>query len=71
MLGFATFIACLVLALEIGILIGVGINLLFILYHAARPKISVEKLQVREILCRILIIPQLLLKFLKKKNRSD
>ncbi|XP_018571663.1 sodium-independent sulfate anion transporter isoform X1 [Anoplophora glabripennis] len=44
-LGFATFIACLVLALEIGILIGVGINLLFILYHAARPKISVEKLR--------------------------
>ncbi|KAJ8916082.1 hypothetical protein NQ315_004448, partial [Exocentrus adspersus] len=44
-LGFTTFIACLVLALEIGILIGVGINLLFILYHAARPKISVEKLR--------------------------
>nr|CAI5846377.1 unnamed protein product [Callosobruchus analis] len=39
-LGFTTFIACLVLALEIGILVGVGINLLFILYHAARPKIT-------------------------------
>ncbi|KAJ8953894.1 hypothetical protein NQ318_019134 [Aromia moschata] len=41
---FLTFIACLVLPLEIGILIGIGINLLFILYHAARPKISVERL---------------------------
>lgn len=45
-LGVATFIACLVLPLELGILIGVGINLLFILYHAARPKISVERLKV-------------------------
>ncbi|EZA51469.1 Sodium-independent sulfate anion transporter [Ooceraea biroi] len=42
--GLGTFIACLVLKLEIGILCGVGINILFILYHAARPKITVEKL---------------------------
>ncbi|XP_015595534.1 sodium-independent sulfate anion transporter isoform X2 [Cephus cinctus] len=42
--GLGTFIACLVLQLEIGILCGIGINVLFILYHAARPKISVEKL---------------------------
>ncbi|CAG9859948.1 unnamed protein product [Phyllotreta striolata] len=47
-LGFATFIACLVLALEIGILVGIGINMLFILYHAARPKITVEKLVSKE-----------------------
>ncbi|KAJ8928374.1 hypothetical protein NQ314_019105 [Rhamnusium bicolor] len=53
-LGFTTFIACLVLALEIGILVGVGINLLFILYHAARPKISVEKLRVSESLIKSL-----------------
>ncbi|XP_074040482.1 sodium-independent sulfate anion transporter isoform X1 [Leptinotarsa decemlineata] len=44
MLALITFIACLVLALEIGILVGIGINLLFILYHAARPKITVERL---------------------------
>lgn len=44
--GVGTFIACLVLQLEIGILCGVGINILFILYHAARPKITVEKLKV-------------------------
>ncbi|KAF5293672.1 hypothetical protein FQA39_LY03157 [Lamprigera yunnana] len=42
--GLGTFIACLVLPLEIGILIGIGVNLLFILYHAARPKITVERL---------------------------
>nr|XP_003702458.2 PREDICTED: sodium-independent sulfate anion transporter isoform X2 [Megachile rotundata] len=45
--GVGTFIACLVLKLEIGILCGIGINILFILYHAARPKISVEKLTTR------------------------
>ncbi|KAL6255982.1 hypothetical protein P5V15_013218 [Pogonomyrmex californicus] len=43
--GVGTFIACLVLQLEIGILCGIGINILFILYHAARPKISIEKLK--------------------------
>lgn len=43
--GLCTFIACLVLQLEIGILCGVGVNILFILYHAARPKITVEKLK--------------------------
>lgn len=44
--GFGTFVACLVLPLEIGILTGIGLNVLFILYHAARPKISIEKLMV-------------------------
>ncbi|KAJ8665258.1 hypothetical protein QAD02_006920 [Eretmocerus hayati] len=43
--GVGTFIACLVLQLEVGIAVGIGINVLFILYHAARPKISVEKLK--------------------------
>lgn len=40
--GVATFIACLVFHLEIGILIGIGLNLISILYHAARPKISMD-----------------------------
>lgn len=44
--GLGTFIACLLLPLEIGILTGIGINLLFILYHAARPKITIEILKV-------------------------
>ncbi|XP_025835892.1 sodium-independent sulfate anion transporter-like [Agrilus planipennis] len=43
-LALATFVACLVLALEVGILVGIGMNLLFILYYAARPKITIEKL---------------------------
>ncbi|XP_059610352.1 sodium-independent sulfate anion transporter-like isoform X2 [Phlebotomus argentipes] len=42
--GLGTFIACLSLPLEMGILVGVGLNMVFILYHAARPKISAETL---------------------------
>uniref|UniRef100_A0A6M2DZU5 Putative sulfate/bicarbonate/oxalate exchanger sat-1 n=1 Tax=Xenopsylla cheopis TaxID=163159 RepID=A0A6M2DZU5_XENCH len=42
--GIFTFIACLVFPLEYGILVGIGINVIFILYHAARPKISLETL---------------------------
>lgn len=44
--GLAAFVACLVLPLQIGILVGIGINVLFILYHAARPKLRVETLVV-------------------------
>lgn len=44
--GIAAFIACLVLPLEMGILVGIGINVVFILYHASRPKIHMEKLIV-------------------------
>lgn len=44
--GLGTFVCCLLFPLEIGILIGVGLNIMFILYHAARPKISVETLIV-------------------------
>jgi len=40
--AFATFFTCLFWALEWGILIGVGIQILVILYHAARPKVNVE-----------------------------
>ncbi|GAB0095086.1 sodium-independent sulfate anion transporter [Sergentomyia squamirostris] len=42
--GLGTFIACLALPLEMGILLGVGLNMVFILYHAARPKMTVETL---------------------------
>lgn len=44
--GLAAFVACLVLPLELGILVGIGINILFILYHASRPKIHMEKIIV-------------------------
>lgn len=45
--GIAAFVACLVLPLELGILVGIGINVVFILYHASRPKIHMEKIIVR------------------------
>lgn len=44
--GIAAFVACLVLPLELGILVGIGINVIFILYHASRPKIHIEKMIV-------------------------
>lgn len=46
--GLAAFIACLVLPLELGILIGIGINVIFILYHAARPKINIDQYSVSQ-----------------------
>lgn len=44
--GIGTFVLCLTLPLEMGILTGVVVNIIFILYHAARPKFSVEMLKV-------------------------
>lgn len=44
--GIAAFVACLVFPLELGILVGIGINVVFILYHASRPKIHMEKIIV-------------------------
>ncbi|CAH0564609.1 unnamed protein product [Brassicogethes aeneus] len=38
-----TFVTCLFLRLEIGIVIGISINVLFLLYASARPTVSVEK----------------------------
>lgn len=46
--GIGTFVLCLTLPLELGILTGVVVNIIFILYHAARPKFSVEMLKVCE-----------------------
>ena len=40
--AFATFFCCLFWALEWGILIGVGIQILFILYQSARPGVNVD-----------------------------
>ena len=44
-----TFIACLILGLDYGMLIGIGVNLLFILYTSARPKLKVRDLTVSNI----------------------
>ncbi|XP_001607795.1 sodium-independent sulfate anion transporter [Nasonia vitripennis] len=40
---FATFFLCLVIGVEYGIVAGVGINLVFLLYPSARPQVHVEK----------------------------
>ncbi|CAH1113645.1 unnamed protein product [Psylliodes chrysocephalus] len=52
-----TLIACLVLHLEVGILVGIGINILLILYHAARPKIKVEQLKTTGGIDYLLLTP--------------
>lgn len=41
-----TLIACLVYSIEFGILIGVGINIAFVLYNIARPNILVYNRKV-------------------------
>ncbi|CAH1180338.1 unnamed protein product [Phaedon cochleariae] len=40
---FATFVACLIVGVEYGILLGVGVNLTFLLHSSARPAVYVEK----------------------------
>ncbi|XP_071743295.1 sodium-independent sulfate anion transporter isoform X2 [Lepeophtheirus salmonis] len=46
---FVTFFCCLFWALEFGILIGVGVSLLLLLYSSARPKVDVELMQIEDI----------------------
>jgi MFS superfamily sulfate permease-like transporter len=41
-----TFVACLGVGLDCGMLIGTGVNLMFILYNSARPKFKVRNLIV-------------------------
>lgn len=41
--AFACFIACLMLGIPVGTFMGIGVNMLFIMYHAARPKIQMER----------------------------
>ncbi|XP_017470316.1 PREDICTED: sodium-independent sulfate anion transporter-like [Rhagoletis zephyria] len=45
---FVALVACLVMPLEVGILLGIGVNLLFILYHSARPKVRLETLETHD-----------------------
>lgn len=44
---FATFLACLLVGVEYGILLGVGINIVFLLYPSARPTVYVDKAKVK------------------------
>lgn len=55
--GLCTFVSCLVLPLQHGILIGIGINVIFILYNAARPKLSMEVLLTKTGIQYIIITP--------------
>ncbi|KYN30257.1 Sodium-independent sulfate anion transporter [Trachymyrmex cornetzi] len=41
--AITTFLCCLFIRLELGIVIGIGINLLFLLYASARPTLRVHK----------------------------
>ncbi|CAG5101314.1 Similar to Slc26a11: Sodium-independent sulfate anion transporter (Mus musculus) [Cotesia congregata] len=54
---FATFFLCLVIGVEYGILVGVGINLMFLLYPSARPTIHVEKCVTDSGTDYLLVIP--------------
>lgn len=46
--GILAFVTCLVLPLEIGIMVAIGVNLLFILYYTARPKVTLEQLETQQ-----------------------
>lgn len=42
-----TFAACLLLRLELGIVVGIAVNLLFLLYASARPAVRISSALVR------------------------
>lgn len=49
--GAITFIACLSVGVELGLLAGVATDLAFLIQRAARPTLSVDKQSVSGILC--------------------
>ncbi|XP_030370052.1 sodium-independent sulfate anion transporter [Scaptodrosophila lebanonensis] len=55
--GLGAFFACLVLPLQLGILVGIGINVVFILYQAARPKLRIETLATQSGLRYLMLTP--------------
>ncbi|BFF92278.1 sodium-independent sulfate anion transporter [Drosophila madeirensis] len=55
--GLGAFFACLVLPLQLGILVGIGINVVFILYQAARPKLRIETLATTNGLKYLMLTP--------------
>lgn len=61
--GVGTFLLCLMLPIELGILTGVIVNIIFILYHAARPKLSVETLKTENGVEYLMITPDRCLMF--------
>ncbi|XP_053970199.1 sodium-independent sulfate anion transporter-like [Anastrepha ludens] len=55
--GLGAFIACIVLPIQMGILVGIGINIVFILYSAARPKLRMENLSTSNGIRYIMLTP--------------
>ncbi|XP_067617110.1 sodium-independent sulfate anion transporter [Eurosta solidaginis] len=55
--GVGAFVACLILPLQVGILVGVGINIIFILYSAARPKLTVETMSTSNGIKYLMLTP--------------
>ncbi|XP_060529626.1 sodium-independent sulfate anion transporter-like [Cylas formicarius] len=43
-----TLLCCLLISLEFGILLGIGANLVFVLYEGARPKLYIERLSISD-----------------------
>ncbi|KAH8268731.1 hypothetical protein KR018_000028 [Drosophila ironensis] len=56
--GAITFVMSLAVGVEIGLLLGVGADVAFLVYRAARPVLSVSKLQTRNGINYILIRPK-------------
>ncbi|KAK7576361.1 hypothetical protein V9T40_012647 [Parthenolecanium corni] len=54
---FATFVSCLSLGVELGILLGVGINIILLLIPSARPFLHYEKTKTNSGLEFLMIIP--------------
>ncbi|KAF5285567.1 hypothetical protein FQR65_LT13201 [Abscondita terminalis] len=55
--AFATFILCLIIGVEYGIVLGVGINMVFLLYPSARPTIQCENAMSSDGVEYILVTP--------------
>jgi sodium-independent sulfate anion transporter 11 len=54
--GFLTLIACLAIGVELGIVIGVAVDIAFLLYFNARPGVQVERVQVRDQVTLLLVL---------------
>lgn len=55
--AFVTFLLCLIIGVEYGILVGVGINIVFLLYPSARPVVHIEKSMTRSGAEYLLVTP--------------
>lgn len=73
---FATFVLCLGIGVELGILFGVGINIMLLLIPSARPFLNIEMKQVRYNSSKFKTIRfyfyiDMLLIFIKKKKDTE